>query len=731
MTIPVEIRHSHVFCGMGGGKRGFNKGKARVGKLRARPRCIGGIDVDPEAIRKFNAMGPGRPGVVIDLFSLEQYIAFHGRRPPPGWCEATPADVRRAFGNERPHVGFLSAPCKGFSGLLAEARAATAKYQALNELTLRGIWLFLEAYKDDPVPVILFENVPRIATRGRHLLDQIVGLLRAYGYAVAETKHDCGELGGLAQSRKRFLLIARHTDQVPAFIYEPVKRPLRAVGEVLSKFPLPGHPVGGPMHRMPSLQWKTWVRLAFVQAGSDWRSLKRLAVEDGYLKDFCLVPEWHRGVLGVSRWTEPTGVVTSGSRPQNGNFSVADPLVRGHEKSVQLGVRRWDQIAGVVTAKMFAGGGPNSVADPRIDTGQRFNNVYRVVRWTEASPAVTAGAASNSNAAMSVADPRPGYGDSTHHNVIHVNGWDGRAKTITAGASPSAGAQAVADPRMQSAAGAHENKMRVTGWDEHARVVTGSDRVGSGALSVADPRNSRFGVIGWHQAAGVVQGESHPSNGAFSVADPRPEWNRHSNNLKVVGFGDTAPVVIGGGKGVQGGYISVADPRPACVKGAGDDYMTGGHYGVVPWDKHSNVVSGNASHDNGFNNVADPRLPEPNERLVALIVAEDGTWHRPFTTLELAGLQSLIDPDERWPTDPKIAREIEAFERSLWLPQGAYSDAAWREHIGNAVPPDAAESMAGVIYRTLLAVVAGESLKLSKVPVWVRDVAIALSVRPA
>ncbi|MFO6400181.1 DNA cytosine methyltransferase, partial [Pseudomonas aeruginosa] len=71
------------------------------------------------------------------------------------------------------------------------------------------IWLMGEAWKNDPVPLIVFENVPRLATRGRHLLDQINSLLSHYGYAVAETTHDCGELGGLAQSRKRFLLVAR------------------------------------------------------------------------------------------------------------------------------------------------------------------------------------------------------------------------------------------------------------------------------------------------------------------------------------------------------------------------------------------------------------------------------------------------------------------------------------------------------------------------------------------
>ena len=96
-TIDVEIRHFHLYCGLGGGKKGFNKGVARVGPMRGRFRCIGGIDVDPAAIADFDNAGPGR-GTVMDLFSLEQFIAFHGHEPPAGWREATADDIRRAAG---------------------------------------------------------------------------------------------------------------------------------------------------------------------------------------------------------------------------------------------------------------------------------------------------------------------------------------------------------------------------------------------------------------------------------------------------------------------------------------------------------------------------------------------------------------------------------------------------------------------------------------------------------
>lgn len=593
-----EILHFHIFAGLGGGARGFNNGQARIGSTEAVFRCLGGIDLDQAAVRDFEQLA-GVPGTVLDLFSRDQYVAFHGKEPPDDWREATPGDFHRAAGNERPHILFLSAPCKGFSGLLPESRSKSAKYQALNALALRGLLLALEAWDDDPVPFILFENVPRIQTRGRSLLDQIEALLRRYGYVSAETTHDCGEMGALAQRRRRFLLVARHVEKVPPFLYEPYKRPLRAVGDVLGPMALPGDPAAGPMHRIPSLQWRTWVRLAFVEAGSDWRSLKRLRVEDGYLADYGILPdqEWFSGALGVHRWTDTCGTVTSEARSQNGAYSVADPRIDGHEKSVQHGVRRWDQAAGTVTGKMLVGGGPHAVADPRVTdgpNGPHFSNVYRVVRWDDVSPTVSAGHGPSAGG-MSVADPRVGYGDNSYRN-----------------------------------------KLAMIGWDDSARTVTGANQV-------------------------------------------------------------------------QGGALSVADPRPGLARKRGDHYLTAGHYGVVPWDSAAYAVTGSARHDNGHHSVADPRLPAPTQRMVALIRSLDGTWHRPFTTLELAALQGLVDPDEHMILD------------------GA-SDSAWRERIGNAVPPPAAAAIAGVIGTALLLAWAGETFALGSTPIWVRKVAVAAAV---
>lgn len=588
------LKHFHFCCGLGGGAKGFNKAKPIVGNVQGEWQCIGGVDIDPAGLADFERLS-GMKGTLLDLFTRDQYIRFHGKEPTPGWREATVEDIRRAANYQRPDAVFISSPCKGASGLLSEKMSLTPKYQALNELTLRCIWLFGEAWKDDPVPLLVFENVPRLATRGRHLLDQINKVLSHFGYAVAETTHDCGVIGGLAQSRKRFLLVARHIEKVPPFLYEPEKKTLKSVGSILGRMPLAGDvEAAGPMHRVPALQWKTWVRLALVTAGKDWRSLNDLAIEDGYLRDLVIVPEYRAGYLGVHDWRDTAGTVAGRSSPTNGAFSVADPRAKAGALQYQnFGVRRWDETSGAIIGVKSPGQGTFSVADPRDQ----------------------------------------GIG----HAKYNVASWDGSSRTVISGSTTGQGAFAVQDPRYHNwHPCASSRKLGVCPWDKTARTVTGSQQVASGALSIADP-------------------------------------------------------------------------RPGMKRTKGDAYLTGGHYGVVSWNEQCGAVSASARQDNGRWSVADPRMPAANDRLTCVIESLDGTWHRPFTTLELAALQSLVEPEEQFELD-------------------GLSDQAWRERIGNAVPPAAAEAIAYVMGTTLLLAAAGETFLLNSMPIWVRPVAVGLSV---
>lgn len=846
----LVIRHAHMACGIGGGAKGFNRANPRVGNLRGRFECAGGIDVDAAAIREFERQ-TGVKGTVLDLFSREQYVAFHGRQPPADWREATPADVHRAYG-ANVHVAFASMPCKGFSGLLSQKQSETDKYQALNGLTLRGIWLLLEAYKDDPIGVILFENVPRIRTRGRWLLDQIIAILRSYGYHVHEDDHDCGELGNLAQSRSRFLLIARHPVKVPPLVYQPTKHRLRSVGEVIGKLPLPGDPVAGVMHRVPALQWQTWVRLAFVPAGRDWRALNDLRVENGVLADFGIVPETplRDGALGVHRWSDTAGVVIGNQRsPLHGRHAVADPRVsRMHNEG--LGVRGWHDRARVVASASRPANGAHSVADPRPGyPAGTHQNILSVVAFDgsaktvsgakhpaggalsvadprpnammrgglgvlgfEQPSGVVAGETMPTNGTYAVADPRPGYGPATHAKVLGVTAWEQAAGVISS-THITGGAMSVADPRLENG---HPRSVQlgVRPWGKPSSTVKGKMDVGQGPYAVADPRPTQanqtfqqYGVQAWRDTSIAVSGQASPGGGPYSVADPRLAGKpRFNNTFRIVAIDDPARAVAGPG-GPAGGQ-AVADPRPAardyssrkykvtafgmpsravigasttgdgafavadprCTWGAnshrnklkvaryGDSsptvagadrvgsgapsvadarrehYQTCGHYGVVSWAAAAGVVSATIGHDNGAGSVADPRdvalavppveLPQPKERLVCRIISTDDTWHRPFTTLELAALQSLIVPEEVFEFDAGAGRWLVNQEFEL----GGRSDAARREWIGNMVPPLSATAIAEEIGEALLLAHLGETFTLSSKQIWVSPVRAAMAI---
>jgi site-specific DNA-cytosine methylase len=691
-TAEVVIRHGHMACGLGAGAAGMNAANPRVGPLRGRFECAGGIDVDEGAIRNFERL-TGVKGTVMDLFSEAQYRAFHQRAPEPSWREATPLDIRRVFG--RLDVLFASYPCKGFSGLLSARTAETAKYQALNDLTTRGMMLSLEAYRDDPVAIVAFENVPRIATaRGARFLAQIDALYRAYGYVVSDIEdsiHDCGAIGGLAQRRKRFLRLFRHPSKVPNFIYQPAKKRLRGVGEVIGKLPMPGDPAAGVMHRVPALQWKTWVRLAFVPAGRDWRALNDLAVIDGRLRDFGIVPEQalRENALGVLDWSDTAPTLTSARAPAQGRFSVADVRVSADWNADVLGVRDWHQHAGTVTGR----NGPT-------------------------------------NGAHSVADPRPDYGPATHRNVLGVRRWSESAATVSGSPKPSAGAHAVADPRFD----AHPKSVQlgVRPWSAPSPCIKADVSVGTGPYAISDPRGAAAeGQLGNVFRIVPIDEAGEP------VTDPRPGYaaGTHRNILAVTDFSDTAKVVTGAVH-PAGGALSVADPRPVGLSAGRRDqhgYNSQAHYGVLGWEDTSVAVPGYAKYDRGKWSVADPRLPEPeplaalpapNDRVVARIIATDGTWHRPFTTLELAALQSLFDPEQVFRFDPDRAAwsMVQPFEL-----EGS-SDAQKREWIGNAVPSAAAQGMAEEIGEALLLAKLGETFTLSEKAIWVSPLRMALAV---
>jgi len=569
--VKHEFTAGFLFCGLGAGARGFIEAAGRLGTDVATFRSVGGVDVDDESCVDFERL-TGSPALRADVSQL------------------TPGELRAAWGLRAPDCVFLSPPCKGFSGLLSAKSAAAPKYQALNRLVLQGVFLLCETWPDGPPGLIVLENVPRIVSRGAVLLGQVKDLLARYGYRFDERQHDCGELGGLGQHRRRYLLVARRPKAVPAFVYRPPKQRVKGCGEVLEQLHMPEDPAAGPLHRLPRLAWRTWVRLALIPAGGDWRDLP--------------------------------GVVQAGHQRRS--------VWARHD------VRAWDQAARTVAGEGSNGG--FAVADPRVGELGAYRGSLGVVDWETPAPCVR-GAANVRTGPAAVADPRLG-------------------ELLALPPSP----------------GRHWNKFRVSDWERPAGAVIGSDRVGSGAPCVADPRLEQLGLGRTAENAASFKGRP----GLYGVND----------------WAAPAPAVTGSAS-VTGsnGVAAVADPRLGCTPRSGA-------YGVLSWEEAAGTITGAASVDNGRFAVADPRMPGD---VTPVILAADGTWHRPMSTLDLAALQGL-------------PAELDGAPLTL----AGTSVARWRERIGNAVPVQAATAIAQSLLVALLAGKLGTWF-LSNEGVWVRE----------
>ncbi len=529
----MKFTIAHIFCGIGGKGLGAGAAVATYGDAAAVFETRGGIDVDPLACRDFEML-VGAPALCADVHELE------------------PADVRRFLGRTAPDVIMMSPPCKGFSGLLSSKRAAEPRYQRMNTLMERALFLVCETWEVPP-RLIFVENVPRIQSRGKDTIRRCIAIGHARGYAIAQGNHDCGELGGLAQHRRRYFQLWRHMGAVPQMVYQPPSLRVRACGEVLGPLPMPGDvAAAGPMHSIPRLSWRNWVRLALIPAGGDWRDLPGTLVD------------------GEAR----------------------------RDKFRRTPVTPWEQPAETVTGP--GGSAASAVADPR------FGHVDKVTGWDAPVGTITRSPAPSSGGGA-VADPR-------YTNIMQVVGWDDPARTVTGAARAGGGAPSVADPRiaLPDSDGRHWNKYAVHDWNQPAATVTGTDgRVGSGAPSVADPRwgGGRLGVTGWSEPSGTVAGDSLPNNGRFSVADPRvegnkPAWQRVAG---VTAWTDPAPVVTAGAK-IHAGAFQVADPRVLATDVTLGCAPRAGAYRVLRWQDAAATITGSLSIDTGAGAVADPRL---------------------------------------------------------------------------------------------------------------------------
>ena len=205
-------------------------------------------------------------------------------------------------------------------------------------------------------------------------------------------------------------------------------------------------------------------------------------------------------------------------------------------------------------------------------------------------------------------------------------------------------------------------------------------------ISTMTPGFARMDVRAWEQPARTVAGSG--TNGGFAVADPRPASfgeRTHQNLYRVTDWDQPVGTLTGAVK-PSSGAASVSDPRLTCKT------LRNGSYGVMSWYEAAASVIGCAKVDNSPAAIADPRGAPDRANGYPVIIAEDGTWHRPITTLELAVLQGI---------PPKVdGAPLKLAGRTV---------AKWRERIGNAVPVGAGRAIAESLLTALLAAALGSS----------------------
>lgn len=545
----------HLFCGSGGGAKGF--------QMRGF-RSAGAIDLDIRCADDIQRL-TGEPCIVADIGAMQ--------------AEDLAARVK-----ECPDVVFCSSPCKGFSGCNPEKRAKQEKYQKLNRLALHGVQIAVMAWGHKKPRYIVFENVPLITSRGKDLLIELIGLLEKSGYRIDSRFHCCGEIGGLGQRRKRFLLVARDPETTPEPLRKPPIQRLKTLGEVIELYPVPRpEDMGDPMHVLPQLSALNWLRLACIGAGLDWRALpaevRLVHCETSEIETICKVAfrpnkDRHAGKYGIEEWDAPSHTRIGKGRPCEGWNATADPRVHWRTEDAKPGT--W-----------AANGRPDcyGVADPAEPMG-----TVRGTQEIQACKSATADPRVATEVKRRKGRPNGPYG---------VGAADKPSHLVVGHAEVAATWAATQDPRL-----------------------------------TCTPRSGAYGVGDTAQPSGTVLGAHSVDNAPGSVADLRLGYSPRNDTYGVNSSDEPAPTVRGHHE-VRQAPAAVADRRTARrrqVKGTTLAYDERGY--VIP--THKLVCD-----EHGVYTLYGPPIDWKRRAMWLCIEAPDGTWHRGLTDRELAALQSF------------------------------------------------------------------------------------------
>lgn len=601
----IEPTVFFMFGGGGLGAYGFQQAETTLRGMMARFRVVGGFDYDEYACGVFKYL-TGVDEACMDVNTM------------------TPEDLRRVAGEEAPDCVVSSAPCQGSSNLITEEKAATAEYQAMNELALVATRLMLKAWPKRPPKFIFFENVPSIVRRAKHVVEAIFQLLRENGYEVISGIHNALDHGE-AQSRKRWFMVARHVEQVPHFLYRAPKLKGKVCGDVLGPMPLPGDPSAGPMHRMSDICARNWLRLWAIPAGQDWRALRPPNAEapkrsgggkgrksSGEQLDLSRARPSFTSTDHVTPWESATRtIVAAANRPGNGGLSVADP--RAVNLTPQAGndagysgkfiVVPWSGHAKTITTADRIGSGAQSVAQP-VDlstTDSAFHHGAGLGRWGvltkfNVSSTVIANARHNTGP-FSYASDAPQPVDLVPREECYDKAYgvlDMNEPSHTIAACPDVGCGAYARPApvdLSLGCSPHPGAYGVTPATEPACTILASSHIDNSNVALADPDTQRvqpYVMLTYEQTKAIVDGYVPLP---FAVCDP------------------AAPNV------------------PLAI--------------VDSWERSPYRWETITTQKVSKRGKVTTKTTQRKVNVPLVLISADGMWHRPMTTKELARLMGL------------------------------------------------------------------------------------------